>query len=79
MTPIDYFAWVVLIVIIVAVVWGFIALAQLPKKIAVKKNHPQVDAINMASWLGMLMTFGTVWIFAMVWASMEYDGKGQKA
>ena len=71
MTPIDYFAWAVFIIIIVSVVWAFVALAQLPKKIAIKNQHPQVDAVNMASWLGLLLSFGVVWIFAMIWASMH--------
>ena len=75
MTPIDYFAWAVFIIIIVSVVWAFVALAQLPKKIAIKNNHPQVDAVNMASWLGLLLSFGVVWIFAMVWASMHGNQK----
>jgi len=69
-TAIDYFAWLVFIVIIVSVVAGFIVLAQLPGKIARKNRHPQVAAINTASWLGLLMTFGIVWVLAMVWASM---------
>lgn len=70
MTAIDYFAWLVLIVIVVSVVVAFILLAQLPGKIAVKNRHPQVAAIKVASWLGLLMTFGIVWLLAMVWASM---------
>lgn len=71
MAAIDYFAWFVLIVIIVSVVWAFVALARLPGKIAKKRNHPQADAINWAGWLGMLLTLGVVWVLAMVWANMK--------
>lgn len=70
MTGIDIFAWLVLVVIIISIFAGFVALALLPGKIAVKNHHPQVAAINMASWLGLLFTFGIVWVLAMVWASM---------
>lgn len=68
MTGIDYFAWFVLIVIIVATVAVFIALARLPGQIAQKRGHPQAEAINAAGWLGLLLTLGVVWALALVWA-----------
>lgn len=68
MTGIDYFAWFVFIVIIVASLVVFVALAQLPGKIAKGRNHPQAEAINVAGWLGLLLTFGIVWALAMIWA-----------
>ncbi|MFW2373837.1 MAG: DUF3302 domain-containing protein [Gammaproteobacteria bacterium] len=68
MTGIDYFAWLVLIVIIVATVAVFVALAQLPGQIAQKRGHPQADAINAAGWLGLLLTLGVVWALAVIWA-----------
>ena len=71
MTGIDYFAWFVLIVIIVSAVLIFVILAQLPGKTAAANGHPQADAINLASWLGLLFTAGIVWIFAMVWSRMR--------
>ena len=74
MQPIDYFAWFVLIVIIVVTVVLFVALAMLPGKMARKNNHPNAAAINMAGWLGLLLTAGTVWILAMVWANMKPVG-----
>lgn len=74
MTPIDYFAWFVLIVIIVAVVFVAVALAMLPGKMAKKNHHPNAQAINWAGWLGLLLTAGTVWIIALVWANMKPVG-----
>ena len=68
MSAIDYFAWFVFITILVSAVVLFVALAQLPGKTAAARGHPQADAINIAGWLGMLLTAGVVWIFAMVWA-----------
>lgn len=72
MTGIDYFAWFVFITILVTVIAIFVALAQLPGKTAKERGHPQADAINMASWLGILFTGGIVWILAMVWSRMQY-------
>lgn len=68
MTGIDYFAWFVLIVIVVSVTYVFIALARLPGQIAKKRGHPQAEAINVAGWLGLLLTLGVVWALAMIWA-----------
>lgn len=71
MTGIDYFAWIVFIVILLAVIVVFVALAQLPGKMAAANGHPQADAINMASWLGIIFTGGIVWILAMIWSRMK--------
>lgn len=74
MQPIDYFAWFVFIVIIVVVVVVFVALAMLPGKMAKTNNHPNAKAINLAGWLGMLLTAGVFWAVAMVWANMKPVG-----
>lgn len=71
MSGIDYFAWFVLIVIVVSVVAIFVILAQLPGKTATERGHPQAEAINIASWLGLLFTGGIIWILAMVWSRMR--------
>ena len=68
MTAVDYFAWFVFIVILVSLVGVFVALAQLPGQTARARNHPQADAINVAGWLGLLLTLGVVWALALVWA-----------
>ena len=68
MTGLDYFSWLVLIVIIVSIVVLFIALARLPGQMAKKRGHPHAEAINVAGWLGLLLTLGVVWALSMVWA-----------
>ena len=69
MTGIDYFAWLVFIVIILSVVYVFVALAQLPGKTARKRGHPQADAINVAGWVGIFT--GVAWVVAIIWAFMK--------
>ena len=71
MSGIDYFAWFVFIVIIISAAVVFVALAQLPGKTAAERGHPQAEAINVASWLGLIFTGGIVWILAMVWSRMQ--------
>ncbi len=70
MEAIDYFAWFVLLVIILSVVFVFVSLAQLPGKLARARSHPHADAVDMAGWLGILLTLGVIWVLAMVWAQM---------
>jgi uncharacterized membrane protein len=82
MTGIDYFAWFVLIVIVVSVVWVFVALAKLPGQIAAKNKHPHADAINAAGWLGMLLSLGVfwlsvIWALAVVWSRMKPVESGE--
>ncbi len=82
MAVIDYFAWFVLIVIVVSVVWVFVALAKLPGQIAAKNKHPHADAINAAGWLGMLLSLGAfwlsvVWALAVVWSRMKPVESGE--
>ena len=68
MSGLDVFAWIVFILIILSAVVVFVALAQLPGKTARERNHPQAEAINIASWLGLLLTMGVVWVIAMIWS-----------
>ncbi len=46
MTGIDYFAWLVLLVIVVSVVLAFVALAMLSGRIATARSRPQADVIR---------------------------------
>ena len=62
-----YFAWAVMAIMLVILTALFVFLGSLPKRIADKHNHPQADAINAASWLGLFLG-GIGWPFALVWA-----------
>ncbi len=44
-----------------------VILGTLPGKIATRRHHPQAEAINVASWLGII-TLGVLWPFALIWA-----------
>ncbi|WP_339887714.1 DUF3302 domain-containing protein [Rhodopirellula europaea] len=66
-----YFAWLVLAILFFVAVSVFVWLGSIPKKIAVKRNHPQVDAINACSWLGMALG-GIGWPIAFIWALTDF-------
>ena len=74
----DYFALIVLIVLIAVVVAAWIMLAMMPGQIAKKRGHPQAEAINVMGWWGAL-TMGILAPIAWVWAYTNPDAslKGQ--
>jgi hypothetical protein len=63
----DILTIVVLIVLVVLIGVIVAYLGMLPGKIAKGRNHPQAEAINVASWLGII-TLGVLWPFALIWA-----------
>ena len=65
------FAWFVMAVLFTIVVAMIVALGSLPGRIAKKRNHPHVDAINAASWIGLAMG-GLGWPVALIWALIPF-------
>ena len=63
------------LIVLVALIGVVVAyLGMLPGKIAKGRNHPQAEAINVASWLGII-TLGVLWPFALIWAFIR-SGEG---
>ena len=63
----DIFTFIVLAVLLAVAIFFFMKLGELPGKVASKRNHPQVDAIMICGWLGVL-TMGLLWPIAIIWA-----------
>ena len=70
MSGIDMFTWFVLLVMIASAVVVFVVLGVLPGKVAQKRQHPQAEAINVASWLALIFGFAA-WPFVLVWAYLR--------
>ena len=69
------FAWVVMAVMFAVLTALIVIIGSLPGKIAASRNHPQADAINAASWVGLLL--GVVgWFIAFVWAFVRVRPTG---
>lgn len=64
----DVFAIVVLLVSVATALGMVGLLGILPGRIAKKRGHPQAEAINVLSWVGLLLTAGLLWAVALVWA-----------
>jgi hypothetical protein len=70
----DYFALLVLIVLIAVMVAAWIMIAMMPGQIAKKRGHPQAEAINVMGWWGAI-TMGVLAPIAWVWAYTKPDAE----
>jgi len=61
------FSLIVLIILALAFVGLWLAIAILPGRIAKDRGHPQADAINICGWMGAL-TMGILAPLAFIWA-----------
>jgi uncharacterized membrane protein len=51
---------------VIIIIWGIVKIHTYPSKIAAERNHPQKDAIEVTSLLGLLVF--PLWMFALIWA-----------
>lgn len=59
--------FIILVLLFLLVIWVYVEMAKFPGKKAKERGHPQAEAINVLSWVGLL--FGAVpWVVALVWA-----------
>ncbi|MDF1700035.1 MAG: DUF3302 domain-containing protein [Planctomycetota bacterium] len=62
------FAFLVLVLLAVLLVYALVALAKWPKSVALQRGHPYPDAVNVLSWGGLILTAGLAWLGALTWA-----------
>lgn len=64
---------VVILVLVVAAGLVVVILGITPGRIAKQRGHPQADAINVCSWLGVIFTFSffILWPIALIWAYLR--------
>ena len=53
---------------VIIIVWGIAVVHTLPGKIAKKRGHSQVEAIEITSYLGLLVF--PLWMGALIWAHL---------
>ena len=63
----DFFALIVLLVLVGAAVAAWVFLGMMPGKIARERRHPQADAISVCGWWGVI-TMGILLPLAFIWA-----------
>ncbi|MDK9772890.1 DUF3302 domain-containing protein [Vibrio sp. B181a] len=71
----DYASLAILFIVLLILIFGLIALHDIPYEIAKKRNHPHADAIHVAGWVSLFFLH-VMWPFLWIWATM-YDGEKQ--
>ena len=64
------FDWVTLGIwgaVITLIVYGIVAIHDIPISIAKKRNHPHADAIEAAAWVSLFL-LQVLWPFLWIWA-----------
>ncbi|MCC9599089.1 DUF3302 domain-containing protein [Stieleria sp. JC731] len=67
----SWLALVTILLVILALVYGVIAIHDIPYKIAKSRNHPHQSAIHAGGWVS-LFTLHAIWPFLWIWAT-AYD------
>src|SRR5215472_18435214 len=71
----NYFALGLLFFVIIVLVYGIIAIHDIPARIAAARHHPHEDAIHAAGWISLFMLH-ILWPFLWIWAMMYRPDRG---
>jgi hypothetical protein len=70
MSGLDFFAWIVLIVLVCSTASVVIFMAMLPGMIAKKRGHPWAQAVTIAGWITLFLGFA-LWPLVVIWAYVD--------
>lgn len=73
----NYLALGILVFTAISLMFGAIAILDIPYKIAVDRNHPHQDAIYFAGWVS-LFTLHTIWPFLWIWSAIYREDPGPR-
>lgn len=71
----NYFALGLLFFVVIVLVYGIIAIHDIPARIAHARHHPHEDAIHAAGWISLFMLH-ILWPFLWIWAMMYQPERG---
>src|SRR5215467_2315436 len=71
----NYFALGLLFFVVIVLVYGIIAIHDIPARIARARHHPHEDAIHAAGWISLFMLH-VLWPFLWIWAMMYQPERG---
>ncbi|MBR0801493.1 DUF3302 domain-containing protein [Bradyrhizobium jicamae] len=71
----NYFALGLLFFVVIVLVYGIIAIHDIPARIAAKRHHPHEDAIHAAGWISLFMLH-VLWPFLWIWAMAYKPERG---
>ncbi len=67
----DYVTFAAISVIVFATLGLAVFVLGLPGRIAIARNHPEADAVNLMGWVGFVAI--VPWIQALIWAFKPTD------
>ena len=67
----DYATFAAIAVIVFAALGLAVFVLGLPGRIAIARNHPEADAVNLMGWVGFVAI--VPWIQALIWAFKPTD------
>ena len=73
----DYLALGILIFTAISLLFGAIAIIDIPHKIAVERNHPHQDAIYYAGWVS-LFTLHAIWPLLWILSAVYREESGSR-
>lgn len=68
--------FIILVLLVLLVAWIYMTIAAIPGQKARERGHPQMEAINVLGWLGLLLGVAP-WLVALVWAYTKPPFAGQ--
>ncbi|WP_458195265.1 DUF3302 domain-containing protein [Bradyrhizobium sp. UFLA05-153] len=71
----NYFALGLLFFVVIVLVYGIIAIHDIPARIAKARHHPHEDAIHAAGWISLFLLH-LLWPFLWIWAMMYQPERG---
>lgn len=71
----DYFALFLVFFVFIAIVYGVVAIHDIPYLIAVNRNHPHQDAIHVAGWVSLFFMH-VLWPLLWIWATLYRPDRG---
>jgi len=74
MTFIDFFAWLVFVLLVAILAAVFIALGMMPGQIARKRGHPWAEAVTVGGWATLICGF-VFWPLVLIWAYVDVPAK----
>jgi len=66
-TTLDWVTLGIWVIVIIVMVYGIIAIHDIPASVARKRNHPHTDAIEAAGWVSLFLMHA-LWPFLWIWA-----------
>ena len=74
MSPLDIFAWIVLLILVASALAIFFIAGYLPGHIAKSRGHPWAQAVTVAGWVTLICGL-VLWPVVLIWAYVDIPAR----